>query len=112
MGIRSHFRFSRLIRAAEQAFIKKPTSGNTDASQGQSRVSIVVRLRYFRSMNAMLVIVLGIYGTSLLILCADGLTASMAINSKKISLDILIATANMSVVFLWLLFVSGRRIHM
>ncbi|ORY98567.1 hypothetical protein BCR43DRAFT_487753 [Syncephalastrum racemosum] len=106
LGIRSHFRFSRLIRAAEQAIVKKPTSGSTDVSQGQGRISIVVRLRYFRSMNTMLVIVLGIYGTSLLILCADGLTTSMAINSKKISLDILIATANMSVVFLWLLFIS------
>ncbi|ORY99061.1 hypothetical protein BCR43DRAFT_435997 [Syncephalastrum racemosum] len=93
LGIRSNFRFKRIIAGAKR-------------SQNSSHVSVVNRLTYFKEMNFFLTIGLFSYGASFVILCADGLTPSMTINSNKLATDILICNANMCVVIIWLLFIS------
>lgn len=67
---------------------------------------MTTKIEYFRDMNVLLVIILTLYGASLIILCADGLTTSMTINTNKFATDLLIANCNMCVICLWLIFVS------
>ena len=86
LGVRSHFRFKRLLKMCKD--------------------KIGARLTYFRDMNVLLTIILVIYGATLVMLCADGLSATMPINTNKFAMDLLIANANMCVIFLWLAFVS------
>ncbi|KAG2218526.1 hypothetical protein INT45_000952 [Circinella minor] len=86
LGVRSHFRFKRLLKMCKD--------------------KIGARLTYFKDMNILLTIILTIYGTTLILLCADGLSATMPINTNKFAIDLLIANANMCVIFLWLAFIS------
>ncbi|KAI9484325.1 hypothetical protein BDB00DRAFT_775122 [Zychaea mexicana] len=86
LGVRSHFRFRRLLKLCKD--------------------KIGARLMYFKDMNVMLTIILFVYGATLVLLCADGLTTNMTINSNKFAIDLLIANTNMCVIFLWLSFIS------
>ncbi|KAI9270501.1 hypothetical protein BDA99DRAFT_501954 [Phascolomyces articulosus] len=86
LGVRSHFRFKRLLKMCKD--------------------KIGARLAYFRDMNVMLTIILTVYGITLVLLCADGLTEAMTINSNKLAIDLLIANTNMCIIFLWLSFIS------
>ncbi|KAI8150205.1 hypothetical protein BJV82DRAFT_586246 [Fennellomyces sp. T-0311] len=86
LGIRSHFRFARLLKITKD--------------------KIGARLSYFRDMNVLLTIILFIYGSTLVLLCADGLTPNKVINSNKFAIDLLIANTNICSVFLWLAFIS------
>ncbi|KAG2223706.1 hypothetical protein INT45_007284 [Circinella minor] len=94
LGIRSNFRFKRIIASSRR---NKP---------GASTNAIVNRLTYFKEMNVVLTIILFIYGACFIILCADGLTEEKVINTNKFACDLLIANVNMGVIFLWLLFIS------
>ncbi|KAI8137075.1 hypothetical protein BJV82DRAFT_367682 [Fennellomyces sp. T-0311] len=93
LGIRSNFRFKRIIAASRR-------------NKSSATTAIVNRLSYFKEMNIILTIVLFIYGACFVILCADGLTEGMAINTNKFACDLLIANVNMCIVLLWLLFIS------
>lgn len=88
LGVRSHFRFTRILNATRER-------------------KIVHRLEYFRDMNVMLTIILFIYGTCLVILCVDGLTAEKPINSHKFGTDLLIVNCNICIIFLWIAFVRA-----
>lgn len=92
LGIRSHFRFRRIISLSQR-------------NNGASNKSIVTRLGYFKDMNILISLVLFFYGSSFVILCADGLTEAKIINHNKFATDAIIANANICVVFLWLLLV-------
>ena len=94
LGIRSNFRFKRIIASSRR---NKP---------GASTNAIINRLSYFKEMNIVLTIILFIYGACFVILCADGLTEEKVINTNKFACDLLIANVNMGIIFLWLLFVS------
>ncbi|CEP12708.1 hypothetical protein [Parasitella parasitica] len=93
LGIRSHFRFKRIIAVSQR---------NNSASYK----AIVARLTYFRDMNVLVSIILFCYATSFIILCSDGLTEHKIINSNKFATDTIIANANICTVFLWLLLIS------
>ncbi|KAI9488414.1 hypothetical protein BDB00DRAFT_848328 [Zychaea mexicana] len=94
LGIRSNFRFKRIIAASRRN------------KAGATTNAIINRLSYFKEMNIILTVILFIYGACFVILCADGLTESMTINTNKFACDLLIANVNMGIVFLWLLFIS------
>ncbi|KAI9257987.1 hypothetical protein BDA99DRAFT_514937 [Phascolomyces articulosus] len=94
LGVRSNFRFKRIIAASRRN--KSSASSN----------AIINRLSYFKEMNIILTIILFIYGCCFVILCADGLTEDKVINTNKFACDLLIANVNMGVIFLWLLFIS------
>ncbi|KAI9317972.1 hypothetical protein BX666DRAFT_1570757 [Dichotomocladium elegans] len=87
LGIRSHFRFRRIINSAQA---KK----------------VATRLDYFKDVNVLLTVILYIYGACLVILCIDGLTDEMVINTNKFATDVLIANINMSSVLLWIALIS------
>lgn len=107
LGVRSHFRFARLLQATRLAAEARAKSMKLS---GDTSVTVIARLEYFRDMNVMLVIVLMLYGASLVILCADGLTPAMTINTNKFATDLLIANCNMCIVCLWFIFVSGTHL--
>ncbi|KAI8384455.1 uncharacterized protein BYT42DRAFT_261655 [Radiomyces spectabilis] len=90
LGVRSHLRFRRIIAMTRR---------------GNKNAAIINKLSYFRDMNVMLVFTLISYGASFVIMCVDGLTPAKVISQNKFASDVLIANANMCVVFLWLLFI-------
>ncbi|KAI7894416.1 uncharacterized protein EV154DRAFT_498675 [Mucor mucedo] len=93
LGIRSHFRFKRIIALSQR-------------NNGASNKTIVTRLAYFKDMNALVSLVLFFYAASFIILCADGLTTTKIINQNKFATDTIIANANICVILLWLLLIS------
>ncbi|KAI8646950.1 hypothetical protein BD408DRAFT_399238 [Parasitella parasitica] len=93
LGIRSHFRFKRIIAVSQR---------NNSASYK----AVVARLTYFRDMNVLVSIILFSYAASFIILCSDGLTDHKIINSNKFATDTIIANVNICTVFLWLLLIS------
>ncbi|KAI8994840.1 hypothetical protein BDB01DRAFT_774237 [Pilobolus umbonatus] len=92
LGIRSDRRFSRLLKISR------------NMKHGGSQV--VEKLSYFRTMNIYLTIVLFFYGTGLLIICVDGLTAAKVINSNKFATDVLIANCNVTTILIWIVGIS------
>jgi hypothetical protein len=92
LGVRSHFRFRRII-------------GLSQRNNGTSNRAIVTRLTYFKDMNALISIIMFCYSVSFIILCADGLTEAAVINHSKFATDTIIANINICTVFLWLLLV-------
>jgi hypothetical protein len=93
LGIRSHFRFKRIIALSHR-------------NNSTSNKAIVTRLTYFKDMNVLISIILFSYAASFIILCSDGLTEQRVINSSKFATDIIIANVNMCTVFLNLLLVN------
>ncbi|KAI9030075.1 hypothetical protein CLU79DRAFT_733942 [Phycomyces nitens] len=91
LGVRSHFRFSRMIGLA--------TRTNNNAT-------VISKLNYFRDMNFLLTTSLFSYGLSFVIICVDGLTTAKVINLSKFGIDALIVNANICTIFVWLLFIS------
>lgn len=93
LGIRSHFRFKRIIALSHR-------------NNGASNKVIATRLSYFKDMNVLISIILFCYAASLIVLCSDGLTENKVINSSKFATDVIIANVNMCTVFLNLLLVT------
>ncbi|KAI8889527.1 hypothetical protein K501DRAFT_266708 [Backusella circina FSU 941] len=93
LGIRSHFRFKRIIAL-------------TAKSVSKSSNMIITRLTYFRDMNVLVSLILFFYSISFVILCVDGLTSAKIINQSKFGADTIIANANICTVFLWLLLIG------
>lgn len=94
LGIRSHFRFKKIIALSQR-------------NNGASSKAIVSRLAYFKDMNVLISIIMFSYAASFIILCTDGLTEQKIINSNKFATDTIIANVNICTVFLWLLLVSS-----
>nr|CAG8481380.1 7482_t:CDS:10 [Entrophospora candida] len=78
LGIRSHWRFSKLLRVTKNS--------------STARTSIVSKLTYFRDMNRYLTLALFIGSISLATLSIDGLTSAKWLNSHKLSSDLLISS--------------------
>lgn len=93
LGIRSHFRFKRIIALSQR-------------NNGTGNKTIVTRLAYFKDMNALVSLILFSYSASIILLCADGLTTAKIINRNKFATDTVIANANICTVFLCLLLIS------
>ncbi|KAI8365159.1 hypothetical protein BD560DRAFT_332878, partial [Blakeslea trispora] len=92
LGIRSHYRFQRLLRLARN-------------SQKSPR-NVTEKLSYFRDMNLLFTVVLFLYGSGLFIICADGFTEKLVINSSKLAADLMIMNINTCSIFLWLVAIS------
>lgn len=92
LGVRSHFRFKRIIALSHR-------------NNGASNKAIVTRLAYFKDMNVLISIILFFYAASFIVLCSDGLTDHKIINTNKFATDTIIANVNICTVFLWLLLV-------
>lgn len=93
LGVRSHFRFRRIIALSQR--------NNNSASNK----AIASRLAYFKDMNVLISIILFCYAASFIILCSDGLTEHKIINTNKFATDLIIANVNICTVFLLLLLV-------
>ncbi|KAI9014364.1 hypothetical protein CLU79DRAFT_767260 [Phycomyces nitens] len=92
LGIRSHFRFQRIIKISQKT---------------QSLTSpVVIKMTYFKDMNIILTISMLSYGLSLMILCADGLTEKMFLNTSKFASDLIIGNCNIAVIFVWICLIS------
>ncbi|CAG8569633.1 40196_t:CDS:2, partial [Gigaspora margarita] len=89
LGVRSHWRFTRLLRITRSA--------------NSSQLSIVLKLEYFKEMNRYLTWGLFIGATSMIILCVDAFTPQKYINSHKFSQDLLFCHINFTI---WIVFVS------
>ncbi|CAG8530463.1 11704_t:CDS:2, partial [Cetraspora pellucida] len=89
LGVRSHWRFTRLLRITRSA--------------NASQLGIVLKLEYFKEMNRYLTWGLFIGSTSLIILCIDAFTPQKYLNSHKFTIDILICHLNFT---LWIVFVT------
>ncbi|KAF7723672.1 hypothetical protein EC973_001763 [Apophysomyces ossiformis] len=87
LGLRSHIRFTRLLRTLPVYKHAK---------------NLVTKLAYFRDMNKLLTISLYSYGISLFILSADGLTPNRTVNNNRFAMDLLIGNCNLCVVFIWI----------
>ncbi|OAD69761.1 hypothetical protein PHYBLDRAFT_148951 [Phycomyces blakesleeanus NRRL 1555(-)] len=92
LGIRSHFRFLRIIKISH-----KTQNANSP---------VVIKMTYFKDMNIILTISMLSYGGSLMILCADGLTEKMFLNTSKFASDLIIGNCNVSVIFIWIALIS------
>ncbi|KAI8887233.1 hypothetical protein K501DRAFT_212331, partial [Backusella circina FSU 941] len=92
LGIRSHFRFKRII--------------NISRNMKHGSSSIVEKLTYFKDMNVFFTIILFLFGSSLGILCVDGFTTAKTINSNKFASDLLIANCNTLSVLMWIVGIS------
>jgi serine/threonine protein phosphatase PrpC len=95
LGIRSHFRFKRIIAMSQR---------NNNATNK----TIVSRLAYFKDMNTLVSIILFSYSVSFIVLCSDGLTEAKVINSSKFATDTIVANVNICTVFLCLCLVSDN----
>ncbi|CAI2164287.1 15992_t:CDS:2 [Funneliformis geosporum] len=89
LGIRSHSRFTNLLRVTKNA--KTP------------HINIILKLEYFRDMNRYLTWGLLIGSASFMILCIDGLTTSKYLISHKFASDLILCHVNFS---LWIVFVT------
>jgi hypothetical protein len=92
LGIRTFFRFRRIIRHGVE----------TDANP-----MVMSKLKYFMDINSLMTVCLFSYSISFIVMCADGMTEARVIASNKFAVDCLLANINMSVLFLYLLFVSS-----
>ncbi|CEG74431.1 hypothetical protein RMATCC62417_09652 [Rhizopus microsporus] len=88
LGIRSHFRFNRIINIA-----RNMKTGST---------AVTEKMAYFKDMNLFITAVLFLYAFSLGTLCVDGLTEGMVINSNKFSADLLISIVDTCSILIWI----------
>ncbi|CAG8790970.1 3535_t:CDS:2, partial [Dentiscutata erythropus] len=89
LGVRSHWRFTKLLRITRSA--------------NSSQLSIVLKLEYFKEMNRYLTWGLFIGSTAMIILCVDAFTPQKYLNSHKFSMDLLICHLNFTI---WIVFVT------
>ncbi|ORX48313.1 hypothetical protein DM01DRAFT_236223, partial [Hesseltinella vesiculosa] len=86
LGVRSNFKFNRLLANAQR--LNDPRSAGA-------------KIQYFQELNLILTASLFIYATSLIILCADGLTGKKSLNAHKFSSDFLICNTNVASIVVW-----------
>ncbi|RCI02761.1 hypothetical protein CU098_008838 [Rhizopus stolonifer] len=90
LGIRSHFRFRRIIQM----------------TRNKGSVAITGKIGYFKDMNLFMTSVLFLMSISLGILCVDGLTSGQIINSNKFATDLLTGNFDTCIIFLWIIGIS------
>ncbi|KAF9362505.1 hypothetical protein BGX34_006031 [Mortierella sp. NVP85] len=88
LGVRTHFRFKTLLKAALRSM--------SEASQG-----VAEKLEYFKDMNIVLTAAMGASGLSLGIASADGLRANPVIAHNKFASDFLVANVNFFEFIIW-----------
>ncbi|CAO3597368.1 unnamed protein product [Absidia cylindrospora] len=86
LGIRSHYRFNNLLQTTKNSINSRFVSN---------------KIMYFQELNFILTIALFFFSTSLIILCADGLTGKKTLNVHKFSSDFLICNTNVSSIVVW-----------
>lgn len=91
LGVRSHLRFKRILNISR------------NMKHGSA---IAEKLAYFKDMNIYMTVVLFFYGSSLAILCVDGMTTEMLINSNKFASDLLIANCDTASAMIWIVGVT------
>ncbi|KAI9362172.1 hypothetical protein BD770DRAFT_440861 [Pilaira anomala] len=91
LGIRSNFRFKRLLKLSQNL---------------KNNHTVVEKLSYFKDMNIYLTCVLFSYGISLCTLCVDGLTEAKVVNQSKFAADLLISNCNAAAILMWIVSVS------
>lgn len=92
LGIRSNFRFKRLLKLSQNL---------------KNNHTVVEKLSYFKDMNIYLTCVLFSYGISLCTLCVDGLTENKVVNHSKFASDLLISNCNAAAILMWIVSVSN-----
>ncbi|KAI8374485.1 uncharacterized protein BYT42DRAFT_406369 [Radiomyces spectabilis] len=90
LGIRSHFRFNKLIMTSKAATNQR---------------SIAHKIRNFQDLNMILTAALFVASISMIILCADGLTPKKTLNVHKFSADFLICNVNVTSMVVWIVVV-------
>lgn len=93
LGIRTNFRFKRLIGLSQK----------TGAS---GKKIVVVKLSYFKDMNSLISFALFSYSVGFILLSVDGLMPNPVINQNKFATDALIANTNVCTVYLLLVLIS------
>lgn len=78
LGVRSHYRFNKLLLTTKNSINSRFVSN---------------KISYFQELNFVLTAALFFFSTSLIILCADGLTGRKALNVHKFSSDFLICNS-------------------
>ncbi|CAG8455364.1 6920_t:CDS:2 [Acaulospora morrowiae] len=89
LGIRSHWRFTRLLKKTSKS--------------SASKIHIITKLEYFKEMNQYLSCGLFVGSTSLITLCIDGFTPTRFLNTHKFYTDFLICHVNFT---LWIVYVT------
>lgn len=97
LGIRTNFRFKRLIGLSQK----------TGAS---GKKIVVVKLSYFKDMNSLISFALFSYSVGFILLSVDGLMPNPVINQNKFATDALIANTNVCTVYLLLVLVRSKDI--
>ncbi|ORX62657.1 hypothetical protein DM01DRAFT_1330782 [Hesseltinella vesiculosa] len=90
LGVRTNFRFQRLIRVAKMNGINSTTLN---------------KIRYFKDINALMSFCLLSYSVSFLIMCIDGLTSAKTIGYSKFATDVILSNVNIMALSLYLLFI-------
>lgn len=97
LGIRSHFRFNQLLNKS---------AGSMNTRYVNHKIS------YFQELNFILTIALFFFSSSLIILCADGLTGKKYLNVHKFPSDFLICNSKylgcmimMMMMYEWFIFI-------
>lgn len=93
LGLRTHFRFKRLIALSQRI-------------RGSGQRTILVKMSYFKDMNRLMSFILLSYSAGFIILCVDALTSNMVINKSKFAMDVLIANTNVCTVYLLIILVN------
>lgn len=78
LGVRSHYRFNKLLLTTKNSINSRFVSN---------------KISYFQELNFVLTVALFFFSTSLIILCADGLTGRKTLNVHKFSSDFLICNS-------------------
>ncbi|KAI8604331.1 hypothetical protein EDD21DRAFT_291235, partial [Dissophora ornata] len=89
LGVRTHFRFKRLLRVALLSL--------TENTQ-----SVAEKLEYFKDMNLILTVSTFISGFSLGTLCVDGLSPNPVIATNKFASDLLVCNMNFVEFIIWM----------
>lgn len=97
LGLRTHFRFKRLITLSQRI-------------RGNGQRTILVKMSYFKDMNRLMSFILLSYSAGFIILCVDALTSNMVINKNKFAMDMLIANTNVCTVYLLIILVNRNLI--
>ncbi|KAI9247832.1 hypothetical protein BY458DRAFT_536697 [Sporodiniella umbellata] len=90
LGVRSHFRFQRIIQMTRNKGITAVTG----------------KISYFKDMNLFMTCVLLLMSISLGTLCVDGLTTKKVINSSKLATDLLTGNCDTCIAFIWIIGIS------
>lgn len=99
LGIRTHFRFKRVI-------------GITQKNNANGRKNIIIKLSYFKDMNKLMTVILFIYSIGFIILCVDGLLPNPVINQNKFAMDAIMANTNVCTVYLLIILVSYQMLYL